>query len=156
MKRHIFIAIVAMCAFSFVKANVITHTFRFSESDFEIFATESDSLTIISTKETALYSNPTDPWIPTLGKNIALSANESVKNVTYTLSKRLIRSGVDLKNLKLMLTRTSGIGLYEFDLNALENEATLDISNVQSGMYIISLVENGATLYSFPSRLIVE
>lgn len=103
MKKHFFITLVALCVFSLAKANVLTHTFRFNESDFLISATETDSLSISSIKETAIYPDPTDPWIPTLGKNIALSANETVKNTTYTLSKRLIRSGVDLKNAPMAI-----------------------------------------------------
>lgn len=103
MKRHIFIAIVAMCVFSFVKANVITHTFNFSESDFEIFASDTDSLIISSIKDAATYPDPSQPGIPILGRNLALSANETVTDVTYTFNKRLIRSDVDLKNAPIAI-----------------------------------------------------
>ena len=91
------------------------------------------------------------PLIPIETKITSISPNPATDNITVQYQSAFV--GIDLK---LMLTRTSGLGLYDFDLDASENEATLDISNVQSGMYVVSLVDNGATLYSFPSRLIVE
>lgn len=59
-------------------------------------------------------------------------------------------------DLKLVLTRTSGVGLYQFDLNATQNDVSVDISSVPSGVYVVNLVENGTTLPSFSSRLVVE
>lgn len=92
-----------MCLVGVIKAETVSHTFKFSESDFAITASDTDSLIISSIKGVATYPDPSQPGIPTLGKNLALSANETVKEVTYTLSKRLIRSGVDLKNAPMAI-----------------------------------------------------
>lgn len=54
-------------------------------------------------------------------------------------------------DLKLVLMRTSGVGLYQFDLNVTQNEVSVDISSVPSGVYVVNLVENGTTLPSFSS-----
>lgn len=103
MKRIFFISLILMCLVGVIKAETVSHTFKFSESDFAITASDTDSLIISSIKGVATYPDPSQPGIPTLGKNLALSANETVKEVTYTLSKRLIRSGVDLKNAPMAI-----------------------------------------------------
>lgn len=109
MKRSFFISLILMCLVGVIKAETVSHTFNFSESDFAITATETDSLAITSIKGAAAYPDPTEPWIPIIGKNIALSADQTVKNINYTISKRLIRSGVDLKNAPMAIPTSMSI-----------------------------------------------
>ncbi len=114
MKRNFFISLILMCLVGVINAETVSHTFKFSESDFAITASDTDSLIISSIKGVATYPDPSQPGIPTLGKNLALSANETVKEVTYTLSKRLIRSGVDLKNAPMAIPMSMTEMLYCF------------------------------------------
>ena len=109
MKRNFFISLILMCLVGVIKAETVSHTFNFSESDFEIFASDTDSLIISSIKDAATYPDPSQPGIPILGRNLALSANETVTNVTYTFNKRLIRSGVDLKNAPMAIPTSMSI-----------------------------------------------
>ena len=63
MKRNFFISLILMCLVGVIKAETVSHTFKFSESDFAITATETDSLAITSIKGAAAYPDPTEPWI---------------------------------------------------------------------------------------------
>ena len=109
MKRNFFISLILMCLVGVIKAETVSHTFKFSESDFAITASDTDSLIISSIKDAATYPDPSQPGIPILGRNLALSANETVTNVTYTFNKRLIRSGVDLKNAPMAIPTSMSI-----------------------------------------------
>ena len=109
MKKRLFSILASICVLCTIKADVVSYTFNFSESDFAITATETDSLAITSIKGAAAYPEPTEPWIPIIGKNIALSADQTVKNINYTISKRLIRGGVDLKNAPMAIPTSMSI-----------------------------------------------
>ena len=104
MKKKLLLFMFFAGFFLNLNANVVTHTFCFKESDFVISADDKDSLSIISIKETAIYPESTEPWIPIIGKNLVLSEDETISNVTYTFNKRLIRSGVKLKNAPLSVS----------------------------------------------------
>ena len=60
MKKRLFSILASICVLCTIKADVVSYTFNFSESDFAITATETDSLAITSIKGAAAYPDPTE------------------------------------------------------------------------------------------------
>ena len=81
-----------------LNAEVYDHTFRFSESDFSITPSNGDSLVIVSLASPAVYSGESQPGIPLVARSLAIPQGFSVHDYSVSFKKRLIRSGIDLKN----------------------------------------------------------
>ncbi len=90
--------ICAICVVCHLRAEVYDHTFRFSESDFSISPSAGDSLVIVSLASPAVYSGEPQPGIPFLPRSLAIPQGYSVHDYSVSFKKRLIRSGIDLKN----------------------------------------------------------
>lgn len=97
MKKLLSILLLS-CLFSILKAETVTYTFNFNETDFKIEAIEGDSLTISSLSAIAIYPHNNGPCIPLLCKSIALTNSNTVKDFSVTFSKRLIRENAILDN----------------------------------------------------------
>ena len=69
MKKRLFSILASICVLCTIKADVVSYTFNFSESDFAITASDTDSLIISSIKGVATYPDPFQPGIPTLEIN---------------------------------------------------------------------------------------
>lgn len=97
--RKAFLGIIcAICVVCHLRAEVYDHTFRFSESDFSISPSAGDSLVIVSLASPAVYNGETQPGIPFLPRSLAIPQGYSVHDYSVSFKKRLIRSGVDLRN----------------------------------------------------------
>lgn len=98
MKQILMVICISLCIFGQAKSEVETHTFQFSESDYSIKTVSGDSLSVTSVSIPASYPTVDNPEIPIIGKSVALTNGETVRDFSVTVSKRLIRSGVDLRN----------------------------------------------------------
>lgn len=98
MKQLLSIIFISLCIFVQAKSEVETHTFHFSESDYSIKTVAGDSLSVTSIAVPASYPSIDNPEIPIIGKSVALTNGETVRDFSVTVSKRLVRSGVDLRN----------------------------------------------------------
>ena len=81
-----------------VQVNAISYSLQFKEGDFPLTTLGKDSIMISSKSQTVVYSEPTKPCIPFLCKSFAMNGNEKVVGYDVTISKRLIREMVNLKN----------------------------------------------------------
>lgn len=83
-------------------------------------------------------------------KILSISPNPTTSNITIKYNTAFINP-----ILKVSLTEVNGSRNYIFDITGCENEATIDISNIPNGIYIVNLIENG-TLIQSSERLIKQ
>ena len=96
--RSILSLFLALVSSALCSAEKYVHSFYFNESDYSISPSRSDSLLIKSLVDPARYPDPDEPGLPIVGRSLAFIGSANVVNYSFSFNKRLIRSGVDVKN----------------------------------------------------------
>lgn len=128
-----------------------------------LFDTGSGIYDIWITKQNYIPKHIRASYLPNLNIEDKLPVKDLPKTEIVSISPNPATTYVDVKftvallnpDMKISLTEINSGRNYQFDITGCDGVATIDVSSIQNGVYVVNLIENGVLIQS-TQRLIKQ